>query len=49
MISMILLTCGPVLTGFFMVHLERTLMPELDKFMKTWKRHVDNTIIYIKP
>ena len=24
-------------------------MPELEKFMKPWKRYVDNTIIYIKP
>ena len=29
---------GPVLAGIFMVHLERTLMPELEKFMKPWKR-----------
>ena len=40
---------GPVLAGIFMVHLERTLMPELEKFMKPWKRYVDDTIIYIKP
>ena len=25
---------GPVLAGVFMVHLERTLMPQLEKFMK---------------
>ena len=40
---------GPVLAGIFMVHLERTLMPELEKFMKPWKRYVDDTISYIKP
>ena len=31
---------GPVLAGIFMVHLERTVMPELEKFMKPWKRYV---------
>ena len=40
---------GPVLAGIFIVNLERTLMPELEKFMKTWKRSVDDTITYIKP
>ena len=40
---------GPVLGGIFMVHLERTLMPELEKFMKPWKKYVDDTITYIKP
>ena len=40
---------GPVLAGIFMVHLERTLMPELEKFMKPLKRYVDDTITYIKP
>ena len=39
---------GPVLTGIFVVHLERTLMPELEKFMKPWKRYADDTITYIK-
>lgn len=32
-----------------MVHLEGTLMPELEKFMKPWKRSIDYTITYIKP
>lgn len=40
---------GPVLAGIFMVHLERTLMPKLEKFIKPWKRYVDDTITYIKP
>ena len=40
---------GPVLSGIFMVHLERTVMPELEKFMKPWEKNVDDTINYIKP
>ena len=39
---------GPVLAVIFMVHLERILMPELEKFMKHWKRYVDDTTTYIK-
>ena len=39
---------GPVLAGIFMVHLERTFMPELENFMQPWKRYVDDTITYIK-
>ena len=38
---------GPVLAG--MVHLERTLMPQLEKFIKPWKRYRDDIITYIKP
>ena len=38
----------PVLAGIFMVHLKRTLMPELEEFMKPLKRHVDDTVTYIK-
>ena len=40
---------GPALAGTFMVHLERTLMPKLEKIMKPWKRYADDTITYIKP
>ena len=40
---------GPVSRGIFMVHLERTLMPKLEKFVKPWKRYADDTITYIKP
>ena len=40
---------GPMLAGIFMAHLEKTLMPKLEKFMKAWKRYVDGTITYIKP
>ena len=39
---------GRVLAGVSMVHLERTLMPQLEKIMKPWKRYVDDTITYIK-
>ena len=39
----------PVVAGIFMVYLERALMPELEKFMKPWKRYVDDAITYIKP
>ena len=39
----------PVLAEIFKVHLEKTLMPELEKFMTPWKRYVDNTITYINP
>ena len=35
---------GPVLAGIFIVHLERTPMPKLQKFMKPWKRYVDDII-----
>ena len=40
---------GPVLAGILMVHLKRTLMPKLEKLMKSWKRYVDDTITHIKP
>ena len=40
---------GPVLAAIFMVHLEKTLMPELEKFMKPCKRYVDGSITYLKP
>ena len=40
---------GPLLAAIFMVHLEKTLMPELEKFMKPWKRYVDGSITYLKP
>ena len=32
-----------------MVHLERIVLLELEKFMKPWKRYVDDTITFIKP
>ena len=40
---------GPMLPGIFTVHLERTLIPKLAKFMKPWKRYADDTITYITP
>ena len=39
---------GPVLTGIFMVHLERTLIPKLTEHMNPWERYVDDTISVIK-
>ena len=39
---------GPVLTGIFMVELERSLVPKLSEHMP-WKRFVDDTITCIKP
>ena len=40
---------GRVLAVSFMIHLERTVMQEPEKFMKPWKRYVYDTITYIKP
>ena len=37
-----------VLTGIFMVELERTILPTLRENMSPWKRYVDDTISYIK-
>ena len=34
---------------FLWYNLERTLMPELEKFMKPWERYLDDIITYIKP
>ena len=39
---------GPVLAGILMVDLERILILELEKFMKPWKKYLDDTITYIK-
>ena len=39
---------GPLFAGHFMIYLERILLPELGAFVKSWKRYVDDTIIYIK-
>ena len=38
----------PVITGIFMVDLERNVIPKLSTHMTKWKRHVDDTIIYKK-
>ena len=40
---------GPVLAIIFMVHLQRILTPELEKFIKPWARYLDDNISYIKP
>ena len=39
---------GPVLTGIFMVHLERSLVPVLKDQLSFWKQYVDDTITFIK-
>ena len=39
---------GPVLVRIFLAHLERALMPEVEKCMKPLKKYVDDTITYIK-
>ena len=39
---------GPVITGTFMVELERTVLPRLIEFISPWKRYVDDTIATIK-
>ena len=39
---------GPILAGIFMVELETTILPTLREHMSPRKRHVDNTISYIK-
>ena len=38
----------PVITGIFVVELERTTLPTLKEHMSLWKRYVDDTISYIK-
>ena len=37
-----------VITGIFVVELERTTLPTLKEHMSLWKRYVDDTISYIK-
>ena len=39
---------GTMLTGTFIVHLKRTLIPTLTEHMNTWKRYVDDTVSIIK-
>ena len=39
---------GPVHVGIFMVELKRTILPILREHMSPWKRHVDDTISFIK-
>ena len=38
-----------MLAGHFIVHLERTLIPKPEKFIKSRKRNVVDTITYNKP
>ena len=39
---------GPVITGLFMVELEKSLIPTLMEHMSPWKQYVANTIAVIK-
>ena len=39
---------GPVLANIFMVHLERTMVPQLTGKMSSWYRYVDDTFTFIK-
>ena len=39
---------GPVITGIFMVELEKSLIPNLMEHMSPWKRYIDDTIVVIK-
>ena len=39
---------GPVLANVFMVHLEETIVPQLQDHMPTWRRYVDDTFTLVK-
>ena len=39
---------GPVLANVFMVHLEETIVPQLQTSMPTWKRYVDDTFSLVE-
>ena len=39
---------GPVLANVFMVHLEETVVPELQEVMPMWRRYVDDTFTFVK-
>ena len=39
---------GPILAGIFMVKLETTIVPTLDKILLKWKRYVDDTFCFVK-
>ena len=39
---------GPVLANIFMVHLEKTMVPQLNGKMSSWYRYVDDTFTFIK-
>ena len=39
---------APILANIFMVELERNLIPILKDNLSCWKRHVDDTIVFIK-
>ena len=42
------LPLGLVITGIFMIELERILLATLFQYMTSWKRCVDDTISYVK-
>ena len=37
-----------VLAGMFMIELEKAVLPELTECIKYWRRHVDDTISFVK-
>ena len=39
---------GSALTGIFMVDLEKSLVPLLTAELSFWKRHVNDTITFVK-
>ena len=39
---------APILANIFMVERERNLIPILKDNLSCWKRHVDDTIVFIK-
>ena len=39
---------GLLLVGYFMVHLESTLIPKLTEHINPWKRYFDDAILIIK-
>ena len=41
-------TLAPILTGIFMVELERNLISILKDHLSYWRRYVDDTICFIK-
>ena len=42
------LPLGPVIAGIMMVELENTMVPRLSNHLHFWRRHVDDTFIFVK-
>ena len=40
---------GPIITGIFMVELEKSLLSKLSSYMTSWKSYMDDTIADVKP